>query len=987
MSENLPPRVPQRFSVVTSLPTGTVTFLFTDIEGSTKLWEQYPEAMKVALARHDALMREAIEANGGVIFKTIGDAFCAAFLTAPDALVATVKAQTSLYQEPWDDPVTIRVRMALHTGMAEERDNDYFGPVLNRVARLLSAGHGGQILVSASSYELMRDHLPETVEMRDYGAHRLKDLERPEQVYGLVYPGQPTAFPPLRSLDQMPNNLPQQLTSFIGREKEMVEVRSQLGNTRLLTLVGAGGTGKTRLAEQVAADALEEFLDGVWLVEMAPLTNAALVPQTVAQVLGIKDQPGQAIEKTLTENLKNKRLLLLMDNCEHLIIDCARFTSALLRSCPGVQILATSREALGVAGEQVYRVPSLSLPNPKQKRAFTAHILSQYESVRLFIDRARLVKPDFAVTNSNAPALAEICHRLDGIPLALELAAARTPALSVEEINNRLGSRFRLLTGGDRSGLPRQQTLRALVDWSYELLNAQEKTLLARLSVFSSGWTLPAAEAVCGFDPIEDFEVLDLLTSLVDKSLVLTEEEGGVTRYRMLETLRQYATEKHDAIGGVTATLRQRHQVWFLELAKKAEAQFRGPDQAEWLSRLETEHDNLRAVLDWCFAGTEAEYRKTDSARVCLELAGALWRFWYIRGYMVEGRDHLARSLRQTPESRTVAVSKVLHGMATMTYAQGNYVEAQSIHEQSLTIRREVGDEQGIADSLYHLGFIARDQGNYEAARAMYGESLAIHRKLGTRYGIANSLNSLGDLSYAQGDYITAYSQYEESHVISRELGNKHGIANSLSSLGSVAEKQGNYVEARSLHEESLAIRVELGDKYGLAGSIQRLGNLAFAQGDYLQAQSQYEESLAIYRELGNKQGIVISLNNLGDVSYNRGDYGVSRSLYEEGLAIGREMGDKQGIAYSLEGLASVFFSEMDVLKAVVLWGAADALREGIGAPLSPDERAKQDERVEQCRAALETTAFAAAWEEGRDLTWEQAIGYALGEITGNTSG
>ncbi|MBC8136738.1 MAG: tetratricopeptide repeat protein [Fibrella sp.] len=978
MSENLPPVSPQRFSAATPLPTGTVTFLFTDMEGSTKLWEQYPEAMKAALLRHDALMRGVIEANGGVIFKTIGDAFCAAFPTAPDALAAAVEAQLSLFQERWTDDVTVRVRMSLHTGMAEERDNDYFGPVLNRVARLLSAGHGGQTLVSASSYELVRDHLPEGVELRDYGAHRLKDLERPEQVYGLVHVRLPDSFPPLRSLDHLPNNLPQQLTSFVGREKEMTEVRSRLGKTHLLTLVGAGGTGKTRLAQQLAADVLDEYPDGVWLVELAPLTNAVLVAQTVAQVLGIKDQPGQTIEKILAENLKSKRLLLLMDNCEHLISACAVFTATLLRSCPDVQVLATSREPLGVAGEQVYRVPSLSLPNPKQKRDATAQGLNQYESVRLFIDRALSVKPDFAVTNSNAPALAELCHRLDGIPLALELAAARAPVLSVEEINSRLGSRFRLLTGGDRSALPRQQTLRALVDWSYDLLSEQERTLLARLSVFSGGWTLQAAEAVCGFDPIEEFEVLDLLTSLVDKSLVLTEEEGGATRYRMLETLRQYATEKRDGKSGVTALLRRRHRGWFLALAEKAESQLRGPDQAEWLSRLETEHDNLRSVLDWGATDADVTDAGTDAPGACLRLAGALWRFWYVRGYMVEGREHLARALRQAHGVRTAAAAKVLHGTATMTYAQGDYNEARSLHEESLSIRREVGDEQGIADSLYHLGFIARDQGDYAAARSLYEESLGIHRKLGTRYGIANSLNSLGDLSYAQGDYVTARSQYEESHVISRELGNKHGIANSLSSLGSVVEKQGDYAAARSLHEESLAIRLELGDKYGIAGSIQRLGNLSYAQGDYVAAQSRYEESLAIYRELGNKQGVVISLNNLGDVAHNQGDYVVSRSLYEESLTIGRDMGDKQGIAYSLEGLACVFSSESNLPKAVALWAAADRLRETIGAPLSPDEQAKQNERVEQCRVILGTALFATSWAEGRDLTWEQAVRYAL---------
>ena len=530
-------------------PTGTVTFLFTDIEGSTKIWEDHPDAMGPALARHDDLLRWSIEDNGGFVFNTVGDAFCAAFPTAGPALEAALASQLALTAEPWGTEVPLRVRLALHTGSAEERDGDYYGPTLSRVARLLAAAHGGQVLISAATQELARDQLPADASLRDLGEASLKDLARPERVFQLLHPALAADFPALRSLDNpaLPNNLPQQLTSFIGRGKELAEIRALLGGTRLLTLTGAGGSGKSRLSLQAAADVLDQYEGGVWFVKLASLTDPALVPQTVADALGVSEEAGKASVRTLTDWLRPRRLLLVLDNCEHLIAACAALAAELLRACPGVHLLASSREPLGVAGEQAYRVPSLSLPDPKKGE--TAVALSQYEAVSLFIERARAVRADFAVTDANAPAVAQVCFRLDGIPLAIELAAVRVRSLSVEDINARLNDRFRLLTGGARDMLPRQQTLRALIDWSYDLLTEQEKTLLRRLSVFAGGWTLAAAEAVGPGEGatggvIEDWEVLDLLTSLVDKSLVVYEEgaDGGA-RYRLLETIRHYGRE------------------------------------------------------------------------------------------------------------------------------------------------------------------------------------------------------------------------------------------------------------------------------------------------------------------------------------------------------------------------------------------------------------------------------------------------------------
>ena len=670
-----------------SLPNGTVTFLFTDMEGSTRLWEEHPQAMRPALARHDALLRQAIEDNNGVVFKTIGDAFCTAFATAPDALKAALAAQCALHAEPWPDALSLRVRMALHTGAAELREGDYFGQPLNRVARLLGAGHGGQTLLSDVAHDLTRDTLPASVSLLSLGEHRLRDLGRPESVFQLLHPALPSEFPPLKSLDnpELPNNLPVQVTSFIGREKEIEAVETLLSKTRLLTLTGSGGCGKTRLGLQVAADVLENYPDGVWLIELAPLADPALVPQAVAQALNVSEEPGKPLLPTLVAALKAKRLLLVLDNCEHVLDACSRLVDALLRACPGVGVLASSREGLGIAGETVYRVPSLSLPDPKQTA--TPASLNLYEAVRLFVDRARAALPGFVVTNANAPALASVCHRLDGIPLAIELAAARVRSLSVEEINNKLDNRFRLLTGGSRTALPRQQALRALIDWSFDLLNAQEKMLLCRLSVFAGGWTLQAAEAVgvgesLTGESIEDWEILDLLTSLVDKSLVLAQTQRETTRYGLLETVRQYVRDRLTE-SGESLVVRTRHANYFLTLAEEVKPKMRGMEQVQWMGVLEEEHDNLRQALAWY----AEDAQDAEAGGKGLRLAAALFELWKTHGHLSEGRERLhtllAHPTRQEPTS---ARAQALAEAGWLAYMQDDYVQTRVLLEKSLVV-------------------------------------------------------------------------------------------------------------------------------------------------------------------------------------------------------------------------------------------------------------------------------------------------------------
>jgi len=864
------------------LPSGTVTFLFTDIEGSTRLWEQYPEAMRAALARHDAILKAAIQEHHGHVIKGTGDGLHAVFARASDALSACLSAQLAFQQEETKEPACIRVRMALHTGSAQERDGDYFGSCVNRAARLMGIGHGGQVLLSEVSQGLVKGSLPQGTSLKELGWHRLKDLQEPEHVYQLLHPSLPAEFPVLNSLDSLPNNLPRQLSSFIGREREIEEVKHLLSSSPLVTLTGTGGCGKTRLALQVAAEVLEQHPAGVWLVELAPLSDPNLVVQTVATTLGLREAPGQPLLQTLIDYIQPRTLLLVLDNCEHLIQACATLTQALLQACPNLSILATSREGLRISGESTYRVPSLLPPDPSKLPAEEkdlAAIVLEYDAAVLFVERAGKQLPSFALTKQNAPAVASVCYRLDGIPLAIELAAARVRSLSVQEINTRLENRFRLLTGGSRTALPRQQTMQATVDWSYELLSEQERLLLGRLSVFAGGWTLEAAEAVCSDDKIEDFEVLDLLTCLVDKSLVIAEEREGKSRYRLLETIREYGLQRLQE-RGQEATWRSRHLEFFLALAKEAETKLTGAEQAEWLKRLQEEHDNLRSALKLC-------QQDQESNEAGMRLAGNIWRFWEIRGYLSEGREHLQAALEQEGrEHKTRLRGKALYATGVLAWRQGDYAVARAMQDECLGISRELGDKRGIAASLSNLGAVAKDQCDYAAARALYEESLAIHRELGNKKGIAVLLNNLGTVAREQGDYAVARAQFEESLAIERELGDKLGIASSLNNLGNVAHDQGDYAVVRAMREESLGISRELGDKWGIAYSLGYLGSMAARQGDYGAARALIEESLAIFQELGDKQGIALSLGNLGNVANDQGDYVAARTLHAESLGI-----------------------------------------------------------------------------------------------------
>ncbi len=918
-------------SSVSQLPTGTVTFLFTDIQGSTLLLRRLGERYATLLADHHRLLRGAFQEQGGMEVETLGDGLFFVFPTAKAALLAAISAQRAVFGHAWPDGASVRVRMGLHTGEALSGETGYVGIDVHRAARISAAGHGGQILLSQTARDLVREDLPEGVRLLDLGEHRLKDLANPRRLFQVVSDTLPSDFPPLKSLNALPNNLPRQLTSFVGRQHELREITTMVREAALLTLTGPGGVGKTRLAIQAAAELLETFEDGLWLVELAILTDPGLVVQTVAATLGVGEQAGRPLLGTIVDYLRSRRVLLLLDNCEHLLAPCAHVADTLLRGCPSLRILATSREALGIGGEALYPVPSLSLPDAG--RALPVEQLGQYEAVRLFTVRARAVLPSFTLNERNAQAVAQISQRLDGIPLAVELAAARVKSLPVEQIAARLDDRFRLLTGGSRTALPRHQTLRAAMEWSYDLLGADERAVLRRTSVFGGGFTLDAAETVCASPDVPERDVLDLVTRLVDKSLVVAEGRDKEGRYLLLDTVREYGLSQLLESGEANAT-RRRHRDWCLALAEQARPEFfRGPEPKAWLERLDLEHDNLRAALAW----SDADPEGGDAG---LKIAAGLWRFWEIRGYLVEGRRWLERML---------------------TRSTGSISELR-------------------ANALTGAGVLAYIQGDYRAAFAFHEESLLLHRRLGDPHAIAYAANNLANAAVQQKDYARARSLYEEMLSLGRESGDWRGMAFGLINLADVAAHQEEYAEAQSLYEKSLAIFNQIDDRWGAAYALDNFGLMTCRRFDYSTAASLYARALAISRDLGDRRAIARTLTHLADAVILQRDVARARSLYAESLEIRDALGDKPGIASALERLAWASTGG-DPDRAARLLGAAQALRQAIGASLNPPAQEDYDRNLASLQRRLGEERFKAAWEQGRKMTAEDAVTYATADV------
>ncbi len=906
----------------------TVTIVFTDIEGSTALLQALGPAYGNVLATHHRLLRAAFSAEGGEEVDTAGDGLFYTFSSARSAVMATIAGQRAILAEPWPDGAQVRVRMGIHTGEPAVEAIGYIGIDVHRAARIAAAGHGGQILASEATGVLARNELSSDVGLVDLGEHRLRDLTRPERLFQVTAAGLISDFPSIRTLDTLPNNLPRHLTTFIGREKDIADATAALASSALVTLIGPSGVGKTRLALQIAAEQLDRFDDGVWLVELATIAEETMLVPAVAAALGVVEHPGRPLLDNVLAHLHARQLLLILDNCEHLVLAAARFCDAALRADPSLRIVATSREALGVAGERLFAVPSLSMPDAR--RPATAEELSRSEAAMMFAERAGLVSPGFRITARNAAAVALLVHSLDGNPLALELAAARLRALPVEQVAARLGDRFRLLTGGSRVALPRQQTLRAAIDWSYDLLSEEERAVLRRLGAFAGSFSLEAAEEICAGIGIDRSDVLDLLTRLVDKSLVIAGERDAEDQgFRLLETIREYARE-HLVEAGEAAEAQDRHLEWHRALVERAKPEFfRGPEPAEWLERFDRSHDNLRAALAWATSSD-------DRAEAGLSLAAGLWRFWEIRGHLSEGRSWLERVLGQT---------------------RGQMTELR-------------------ANALTGAGILADAQGDHKASVAFHEESLEVHRWLGSLHSVSYALNNLANSLILAGDYDRALQLQAEALAMTNATGDWRGAAIVRLHMADIVDRLDDPVRARQLFDESLPEFQAHDDPWGIAFACGSYAQIALRRGDVDEARDLVNQAIEQYRYIGDGRGVARMLTMRAEIATEELDRPAAKAAYAEGMAIRFELGDRPGLATALERY-SAFIRAEDPTLAARLVGAADALRESIGSARPTATRAGHERLVEELRTELGADAYRAAWATGRLTALEDILAEA----------
>jgi len=799
------------------LPGGTVTLVFTDIEGSTRLLEALAEQYGKVLAEHRKLLREAFSSSGGVEVDTQGDALFYAFSRATDAVVAAVEAQRALASHPWAQGVSVAVRMGIHSGEPALSEEGYVGADVHRAARICSAAHGGQVLVSEATARLVGDGVGE-VELRDLGVHGLKDLSSPQHLYQLVIEGLRQDFPAIRTLQGRPNNLPRQLTPLLGREREIAQgYRLLEGDAALVSLTGPGGTGKTRLALAIGAELLDAFTDGAFFVDLSAVTEPSLVIPAVAQALSLRESGGKTISVTLTDYLADKEMLVILDNFEQ-VIEAASEVSSLLASGRGLKVVVTTREPLRVRGERELAVPPLGLPSPSKESDI--EVVGASAAVALFVARARGVKASFELTSDNASSVAKICRRLDGLPLAIELAAARIKALSPSSLLDRLDQSLKVLTGGARDASSRQRTLRGAIEWSHKLLSQDEQRLFRRLGVFAGGWSLETAETVCDQDDLQ-LEILDGISSLVEKSLVRVAVAGDEERFSMLETIREFATERLEESGDARE-IRRAHAECFRGLAEEAEPQLVGADQREWLARLETEHDNLRGALSWSVA---------EAPALALAVAAAMWRFWYVRGHLTEGRQWLEAVTAPTSAKTQPLLAKALRGLAVSLEVQGEYGRSEHVAQQSLAIYEQLGDEFGLSNILETLAIAAENQGNFDLARSRYERALELSERIGDVRGATWVGNNLADLLLRQGDYETAKLRLQANIRVLAELGDKEGLAFALLNMSQALLGQRNYKESLKAARESLILAEEFGDSTIVAYCFELFAAIQSAQG------------------------------------------------------------------------------------------------------------------------------------------------------------
>ncbi len=911
---------------MSELPTGTITFLFTDVEGSTRLWEQHPRAMRAVMARHDRLLTEVFEQHDGMVVRPRGegDSLFAVFVRASDAVAAALAGQRALLAEDWGEVGPLRVRMGLHTGEADLREGDYYGSAVNRCARIRAAGHGGQILLSHATAQLVRSALPAGSGLLDLGRHRLRDLAEGEQLFQIAAPGFPDVFPPLRTLDARPHNLPLQLTSFVGREQEATALAALLGQHRLVTLTGPGGTGKTRLALQVAAERLAAYADGVFFVDLAPLADPALVPSAVAQALGVAAFTELSIRESVLRFLRDKQLLLVLDNYEHLLA-AAEFAGALVQAAPLVSLLVTSRAPLRVRGEREY--PLAPLPVPAEMLASPA-ALAENPAVALFVQRARDVRPAFALSGDNAATVAAICARLDGLPLAIELAAARVRVLSVAALLTRLAQRLPVLTGGARDVPARQQTLRDAIAWSYDLLRPAEQRLFRRLGVFAGGCTLELAEAVCNADGDLGLDVLDGVSSLVEKSL-LRQADGlaGEPRYRMLETLREFALGELEA-SGEAETVRRHFAVQVLQLARHAAA------VNDW-AQLDAEFDNIRAVLGWCVERAELA--------LGVRLYWTLGVYLLYRGASPEGEVWCQRLLA-LPEAAQPSVLRarlLAHGRLEL-YAPGEQDRIVAGLEEAIALSRRFGDTRCLVNALASLVRLRLDQSNFDAAVSLGEEALSLALEARAFETTAHLQTFLFQAAMFCGDLAAAEELIAANRALVATAGRTSSVQRifSLMSEAQLAEAHGDAVQARGFWEAALheAAAEQTENSPVRMNGLVRFAQFLLRQGDTRAAVAGCAESLAVQHRWGPYHHLYTTLHVLAQAAERCGLPAMSACL----LAA---IDDKK----RRESLSEIFLSHADYHAAVA-----------------------------RARAELDEAAFAAAWAAGAALSADDAIEYGL---------
>jgi predicted ATPase/class 3 adenylate cyclase/DNA-binding NarL/FixJ family response regulator len=959
-----------------ALPAGTVTFLLSDIEGSTRLWQDEPEGMALAVPKHYTLLEDAVARHGGVrpVEQGEGDSIVAAFSRGSDAAAAALEIQRRMRIHGWPDGPALRVRVALHTAEAQLRDEgNYFGLALSRCARLRELAHGGQVLVSRATHDLVVDRLPAGARLADRGVHRLRDLGRPEHVHELLDDDDPQEFPALRSLDVLPNNLPDQLTSFVGRVGELREIQAVLESTRLLTLTGAGGCGKTRLALQTAADTVDRHLDGSWWVELAPLVDAEQIGPALAAALGVRPLPGQTALDAAVSHLTGRCALIVLDNCEHLLEASAAVAEAVLHAGPAVVVLATSRAPLGVAGETSWRVPSLSLPAERAHEPVEA--LAQSDAVRLFIERALKVRPNFAITNDNAPSVAGICHALDGIPLAIELAAARVRLMAVEEIAAALTDRFRLLTGGTRSALPRQQTLRASVDWSYELLSEDERTLLRRLAVFIGGWTLDLGEEVTAGDGLERYAVLDLLSSLVDKSLVLVEDRERSTRYRLLETVRQYAldhlAQSHDALA-----VRERHRNALLALAERVEPHLVTVDQHQWLHTLAAEDANLTQALEHA--------AKTDPDKA-LQLAVALTLYWKLRGRFVAAETGYAHAL-DAASSAAPLRARALWGRAYLMAYAGGYEEAVEYSQVALELAEADDDRSTMARALDVLGTVmifADPQG----ARPGQERSVALARESGDDWCLADATQILAFTYIIESRRDEALAVDEEVLPLFERMGYREFLAWHWFLAATGEFESANWPACEAYYEQAIAAAREVGEPV-----TEGFAQMYLAYADLLRGRlEQALERLAVANERAVRAGAGMAAGGLGPLlawaEAANGRHAVALQRLEPLIATGIDDGYFLSLALHIQ--ADIMRAQGEREEAASTARQALEVAERTGASwivalaslclgclsLDTEQWTEADGHVHQALAAIEARSLVVPIPDALELLAEVATG------------